>query len=171
MDDGGGCLAAWEAARLMLQLNLRPRRTVRVVLWTGEEVGLIGAKAYRKQHAEELDRHVLAIESDRGTFAPQGFAFTGSERAQPWIQGIGRLLQPLQAGRITAGNGGMDVMQLIEGGVPVMDLVVDRTRYFWFHHTEADTVDKVDPKELSQCAASLAVMAYVVADLPVRLPR
>ena len=171
MDDGGGCLAAWEAARLMLKLNLRPRRTVRVVLWTGEEIGLIGAKAYRKQHSAELDRHVLGIESDRGTFAPQGFAFTGSERAQPWMKGIGRLLEPIQAGQITVGNGGMDVMQLVEGGVPVMDLVVERTRYFWFHHTDADTVDKVDPKELSRCAASLAVMAYVIADLPVRLPR
>jgi carboxypeptidase Q len=171
MDDGGGCVAAWEAVRLVKQLGLQPRRTLRVVLWTGEESGIWGAKAYRKAHAAELPRHILAIESDRGVFAPEGFAFTGSGAAMGFIRAAGRFLEPIRAGRITAGNGGMDVMELIQGGVPVMDLVVDRTRYFWYHHSEADTVDKLDPKDLASCIGALAVMAYTIADLPEPLPR
>lgn len=171
VDDAGGCVASWEALRLIKRLGLQPRRTLRLVLWTGEESGLWGAKAYRKAHAEELPNHVLAIESDRGVFAPQGFAFTGSDGALPWIKGIAANLGSLRADRVTLGNGGMDVSELIPGGVPVMDLVVDRTRYFWFHHSEADTVDKVDPKELNLCVAALAVMAFGVADMPLQLPR
>ncbi|MBL9167809.1 MAG: M20/M25/M40 family metallo-hydrolase [Verrucomicrobiales bacterium] len=171
VDDGGGCIAAWEAIRLVKRLGLQPRRTLRLVLWTGEENGLWGAKAYRKAHERELANHVLAIESDRGVFAPEGFAFTGSGKALPWIQEIAKPLRTLRAERITLGNGGMDVMELIQGGVPVMDLVVDRTRYFWYHHSEADTVDKVDPRELNLCIGTLAVMAHGVADMPLRLPR
>lgn len=171
VDDGGGCIAAWEAIRLVKQLGLKPRRTLRLVLWTGEENGLWGAKAYRKAHDADLPNHILAIESDRGVFAPEGFAFTGSGKARPWVQEIAKPLLSIRADRITFGNGGMDVMELIPGGVPVMDLVVDRTRYFWFHHSEADTVDKVDAKELNLCVGALAVMAHGVADMPIRLPR
>lgn len=171
MDDGGGCVAAWEAIRLVKQLGLKPRRTLRLVLWTGEENGLWGAKAYRKAHAADLAHHVLAIETDRGVFAPEGFAFTGSGKARPWIEGITAMLAPIHATKMTLGNGGMDVMELIQGGVPVMDLLADRTRYFWYHHSEADTVDKLDPKEMNQCVAALSVMAYVVADHAERLPR
>ncbi|HAM73577.1 MAG TPA: carboxypeptidase [Verrucomicrobiales bacterium] len=172
VDDGGGCIAAWEALRLVKRLGLQPRRTLRLVLWTGEESGIWGAKAYREAHAAELARHVLAMESDRGAFAPEGFAFTGSERAQPWVRGLAAFLEPIHSGHITLGNGGMDVMELLQGGgVPAMDLVVDRTRYFWYHHSDADTVDKLDPKELNLCVATLAVMAHGVADLPITLPR
>lgn len=171
MDDAGGCVAAWEAIRLVKQLGLKPRRTLRLVLWTGEENGIWGAKAYRSAHAADLAHHVLAIETDRGVFAPEGFAFTGSDKARPWIQGIAAMLAPIRATKFSLGNGGMDVMELIHGGVPVMDLLVDRTRYFWYHHSEADTVDKLDPKEMNHCIAALAVMSYVVADHPQRLPR
>ena len=81
-DDGGGCVAAWEALRLMKQLGLRPRRTVRVVLWTNEENGLRGGLAYRDRYKDELARHVLMLESDGGVFKPTGFGFSGSETAR-----------------------------------------------------------------------------------------
>jgi carboxypeptidase Q len=170
-DDGGGCLAAWEAVRLMHQLGLRPRRTVRVVLWTNEENGLRGAKAYAEKHRGELDRHVLAIESDNGTYPPTGFAFSGSDQGISFVKRVGELLDPLHAGNVKPGGGGADVEQLSPSGVPVMELTVENPKYFWFHHTVADTVDKVNPRDLAQCAAALAVMAYMIADLPEPLPR
>ena len=171
MDDGGGCLAVWEAIRLIRASGLQPRRTLRLVLWTGEENGIWGAKAYRKAHREELSKHLLAVESDRGVFAPTGFAFTGSERARRILQEMVPLLKPTGATEFTLGNGGMDVNELLAEGVPAMDLAVDRTRYFWFHHTEADTVDKLDLKEMQRCVAALAILGYVVADLPEAFPR
>ena len=171
MDDGGGCLAAWEAARLMLKLDLRPRRTVRVVLWTNEENGFQGALQYAKQHETELARHTLAIESDAGVFRPTGFGFLGSGRGMEVIRGVGKLLDPIGAGYIAKGCRGADVLKLVRGGVPVMHLEVDREKYFWYHHTDADTIDKLDQGEFNQCVAAMAVMAYVIADLPQTLPR
>jgi len=170
-DDGGGCLQAWEALRLMHQAGLRPRRTVRLVLWVNEENGLAGAKNYAQRHRSELAKHVLAIESDSGSFQPTGFTFKGSEPARTVVEQIGSLLEGIQANQIISGGAGSDVEQLAPAGVPVMELKVEASKYFWFHHTAADTVDKVNPKELGQCAAAMAVMAYVVADRPEDLPR
>ena len=171
IDDGGGVVSAWEAVRLMHELGLRPRRTVRVVLWVNEENGLRGAKTYAARHQEELHRHVVAIESDEGVFQPNGFTFKGSARAKAILGQVGKLLQGIQAGSIITGGGGSDVEQLAPAGVPVMQLTVEGSKYFWFHHTAADTPDKVNPKELGRCVAAMAVMAYVVADLPDGLPR
>jgi carboxypeptidase Q len=171
MDDGGGSVAAWEAVRLIHALGLRPRRTVRVVLWTNEENGLRGAYAYRDMHAAELADHVLAIESDAGVFNPLGFGFTGSDAAFRVIREISALLDPIGAGGIDRGGGGADIGPIMKEGVPGMGLRVDGERYFWYHHTAADTIDKLDPREMAQCVAALAVMAYVTADMPERLPR
>jgi carboxypeptidase Q len=171
MDDAGGVVAAWEAVRLLKRLGLRPRRTLRVVGWTNEENGLAGGNAYRDAHQDALDRHVLAIESDAGVFAPRGFGFTGSDSALRIIRWIGSLLEPIGANTITAGGGGADIGPIMARGVPGMGLVVDGTRYFWYHHSDADTVDKLDPAELARCVATLAVMAYVVAELDQPLPR
>ena len=171
MDDGGGCLAAWEAARLILKSGLKPRRTIRVVLWTNEENGLGGAKEYARRHAKDLKNHVLAIESDSGVFKPTGYGFLGSGEGMKVIQQIGGLLAPLGAGEIKKGCRGADVMRLIVGGVPVMHLEVDRARYFWFHHTHADTIDKLDRHEFNRCVASLAVMTFVAADWASGVPR
>ena len=171
IDDGGGAVSAWEAVRLMHALGLRPRRTVRVVLWVNEENGLRGAKNYAERHRPELPKHVLAIESDMGVFRPSGFTFQGSEQAKAIIGQVGSLLGGIQADKIVLGGGGADVAQLSPSGVPVMELTVEDSKYFWFHHTAADTPDKVNPKELSQCVAAMAVMAYVVADMPESLPR
>ncbi|MFT5031384.1 MAG: carboxypeptidase Q [Candidatus Binatia bacterium] len=171
MDDGGGCLAAWEAARLMLKLELKPRRTIRIVLWTNEENGMRGAKTYRDTHAATLKNHLLAIESDSGVFQPSGFGVVCSEKAMPYLKEIGQLLAPIRPAEIKEGCRGADVLQLLQGGVPAMHLEVARPKYFWFHHTEADTIDKLDLRELQECVAYMAVMSYVVADMPDTLPR
>ena len=171
MDDAGGVVAAWEAIRLMKKLGLRPRRTVRVVGWTNEENGLRGGTGYRDAHANELGKHVLAIETDAGVFRPLGYGFTGSDSALAIIRNIAGLLQPIGADSIASGGGGADIGPIMERGVPGMGLNVDGSRYFWFHHSEADTIDKLDPRDMGLSVATLAVMAYVVADLPDPLPR
>jgi carboxypeptidase Q len=173
MDDGGGSVAAWEAVRLMKQLGLRPRRTVRVVLWTNEENGGRGALAYRDAHAEQLNKHVLAMESDNGAFAPKGFRFSGSDAALAKVQQIAELLEPIGAGKVSREKDSpeADIAPLVERGVPGMGLDVDGTRYFWFHHSEGDMLDKLDPAEMARCVAALAVMAYVAADAPDGLAR
>ncbi len=171
MDDGGGCVASWEAARLMLKLGLKPKRTIRVVLWTNEENGMRGAKEYAKRHENNLQNHVLAIESDSGVFNPTGYGFLGSGKGMETIQAVGKLLNPIKAGEIKKGCRGADVLKLITGGVPVMHLEVDREKYFWFHHTDADTIDKLNPAEFNLCVASMAIMAFTVADLEGTLAR
>jgi carboxypeptidase Q len=157
----------------MHDLGLRPRRTVRVVLWTNEENGGKGAQAYRDAHSNELSRHVLAIESDNGTFSPNGFRFSGSDAGLARAQQVGSLLNGIHAGSVTKETQSpeADIEPLVQRGVPGLGLDVDRTRYFWFHHSDGDTLDKVDPAELARSVAALAVMAYVVADLPDGLPR
>ncbi len=171
MDDGGGCIASWRAVKLLKDLNLRPRRTIRVLFWTNEENGLQGGKTYRKDHEKELEQHVAAIETDNGVFAPKGFGFTGSDRARAWIRGIAPLLNSIQADSIFSEGGGADIGPIMQAGVPGMGLKVDTQRYFWYHHTNADTWDKLDRDEFNRCVAALAVMAYVIADMPQRLPR
>jgi carboxypeptidase Q len=171
MDDGGGVVAAWEAVRLINALGLKPRRTIRAVGWTNEENGLRGGNAYRDTHSKALDKHVLAIESDGGVFKPAGFGFTGSDAAFAIVQQIGTLLAKIGAGEITRGGGGADIGPIMQLGVPGMGLNVDGTRYFWYHHSEADTLDKLDPHDVALCVATMAIMAYIVADLPEPLPR
>ena len=171
MDDGGGVVIAWEAVRLLKQLGLRPRRTIRVVGWTNEENGLRGGLAYRDAHAAKLEQHVLAIESDGGVFRPVGFGFSGSDSARAILRQVVSLLKPLGADSLLASGGGADIGPIMQRGVPGMSHVVDGARYFWYHHTEADTPEKLDPREVAQNVAAMAIMAYVVADLPQQLPR
>jgi len=169
MDDAGGVVAAWEAIRLLKELGLQPRRTIRAVGWTSEEQGRTGGREYVAHHEDEY--HVLAMESDAGVFKPSGFGFTGSDQAFAMIREIGTLLDRIESGSVTRGGGGADISPLMATGVPGMGLNVDGTKYFWYHHSDADTVDKLDPDEVALCVATMAVMAYVVADMPVRLPR
>lgn len=172
-DDGGGCIATWEALRIMKKLNLRPRRTVRVVLWTNEENGGRGGLAYRDAHRAELAKHVMMLESDTGVFRPLGFGFTGSDTGRLTVQAIASLLTGIGADRIGGAGGGADIAPSVQAGrIPSMSLTVDDpSRYFLIHHTEADTIDKIDPQEIAKCAAAVAVMAYVVADMRERLQR
>jgi carboxypeptidase Q len=171
MDDAGGVVAAWEAVRLIKELGLRPRRTVRVVGWTAEEVGIFGGEAYARDPARGRETHLLGIESDGGVFSPTGFGFTGSDAGFAVVSEIGRLLGPIGAGEIVRGGGGADIGPMMERGMAGMGLNVDGSRYFWYHHTNADTLDKLDPAELARCVAAMAVMVYVVAELPETLPR
>jgi carboxypeptidase Q len=170
IDDGGGCIVMWEALRLMRTLNLRPRRTVRLVLFANEENGLRGAIAYRDQHKAELANHVLMLESDSGVFRPRGFGFTGVPEARVTLESIAQLLRPIGADRIGPSGGGPDIGPSVAmAQIPAMSLETDESKYFLYHHTAADTVDKLDPIDMARCAAAVAVIAYVVADLPQRL--
>ncbi|MGE5360314.1 MAG: M20/M25/M40 family metallo-hydrolase, partial [Bacteroidales bacterium] len=172
MDDGGGCIVTWEALRALKKLNLRPRRTIRVVMFVNEENGTRGGMAYRDRHAAELANHLLMLESDSGVFRPLGFGFTGSDRARALLQQVATLLAPIGADRIGPGGGGVDIGPAVQAGkIPSMSLDVDGTKYFLYHHTPADTVDKLDAADMSKCVAAIAVMSYVVADMPERLPR
>ena len=171
MDDGGGVVVAWEAVKLLQRLGLKPRRTIRVVGWTNEENGGRGGQGYRDAHKADVDKHVLAIESDGGVFKPQGFGFSGSDAAFDVVKQIGTLLDRIESGSIAKGGGGADIAPIMALGVPGLGLNVDGTKYFWYHHTEADTIDKLDPHDMALCVATMAVMAYVVADMPETLPR
>jgi carboxypeptidase Q len=168
-DDGGGCIVTWEALRLMKKLNLRPRRTVRLVLFTNEENGLAGGRAYLDRYRSQLGHHVLMLESDSGVFRPTGFGFSGSASARETILQIASLLRGIQADRIGPSGGGADIGPSVEAGqLPAMSLEVEGN-YFLIHHTQADTVDKIDPADMAKASAAIAVMAYVVADMPERL--
>lgn len=181
-DDGAGVVTMMQALTTLRKLGLQPRRTIRVVLFTNEENGLRGGKAYATAHADELARTVLALESDSGGFAPRGFEVGKpdgkdpkdtspdlSPRMLPRVTDIATLLAPIAATRVVAGHGGADISPMAPAGVPQMSLDVDGRTYFDIHHTEADTLDKVDPVALANDVAAVAVMAYVVADLPVAI--
>ena len=163
-DDAGGCIVTWEAARLMKKLGLRPRRTVRVVLFTNEENGLRGGSAYRDAHKDELKNHILLLESDGGVFDPDGFGFTGPDDARAIVTTIGTLLTGLGASTIAAAGGGADIGPAAEAAkAPVMSHNV-KGDYFLIHHTPADTIARITPKQMSDNAAAIAVMTYVVAE-------
>ena len=171
-DDAVGCIVTWEALRLMQALGVQPRRTVRLVLFTNEENGLRGATAYARAHAAEAANHVLALESDSGVFAPARLGFSGTRAARARILDVGRLLDPLGLSEIGVGGGGADIGPIATvGNVPTMAYLGDADRYFTVHHTEADTVSRITPDEVSRVAAAIAVLAYVVAEMPDRLPR
>jgi carboxypeptidase Q len=166
-DDGGGSIVAWEAVRLLKELGLKPRRTIRVVLYTNEENGLRGGNAYREAHRAEIAKHILAIESDSGVYRPEGFglAATAPLQVRANLQEIAKLLSGIGADQIAADGGGADIGPMMREGVVGASLDVEGSHYFDIHHTSADTLDKVNPRELALCVATMAVMAYTVADL------
>lgn len=168
-DDGGGIVATWEALRLMKTLGLRPRRTIRVVLWTNEENGTSGGRAYRDAHAGELSRHVAMLEADSGLFRPVSFAVTANASARATVQAIAALLATIDANVVTGGGGGSDIgPSVAAAGIPALSYE-GAGDYFLLHHTQADTVDKIAPVDVSRAAAAIAVMSYVIADMPQRL--
>ena len=171
MDDGGGCIAAWEALRVIKKLGLRPKRTLRVCFWTNEENGLMGGKTYAKLHAKEIPNHVLAVESDAGTFKPKGYDFGGSAKGMELAKEICSLLGVIDASSCEEGGGGADIGPIMEMGVPGMGLLVDDSKYFNYHHTNADMMDKLNPREIALCTASMAVLTYVAADMPKKIQR
>jgi len=170
MDDAGGSVVAWEALRLIKQLG-RPKRTVRVVLWTNEEIGLAGGTAYRDAHRAELDKHVLAMESDNGVFKPRALQFGGGEGGIAQTQRIASLLTAIGIDSARVGGPEADISPIYALGVPAITLDTDQSRYFWYHHSEADTIDKLDPADVAKCVAAFAVLANTVANMEGTLPR
>jgi carboxypeptidase Q len=160
MDDGGGSVAAWEAVRLIKKLGLHPRRTVRVVLWTNEESGLAGGRAYAEAHKGEIKDIVFALESDNGVFAPRGVMVAGPDSIRNMIRPVIAPLGRIGVTGLAAGEPEADVSPLFALGVPTLSIDTDPSRYFWYHHTEADTPDKLDPREMAACVAVMAAVAY-----------
>lgn len=175
-DDGGGIMAAMEAVVLMKQLNLRPRRTVRVVFWTNEENGAAGGKAYREWLGADVSKHVAAIEMDEGAERPIGFDFGDGPNRTPASEAaflrateIGKLLEGIDAGRISRGGGGTDINPLTQASVPSFGLRTVGLHYFDWHHSNADTFDKIDPHDFRLNIAALSVLSYTLAEMPERL--
>jgi len=182
-DDGAACIVAWQALRLIDQLGLQPRRTLRVVLWTNEENGLRGGRGYHDALTEEeIANHVAALEMDGGVERPVGFGFgmvgvdltdeepdPAYDRAFAKLEQIARLLEAIDAAEIRRGGGGADIGPLMRAGVPGLGLRTVGEHYFDWHHTHADTLDKVDLQNFRRAIALLAVTSYVLADMPERL--
>jgi carboxypeptidase Q len=171
-DDGVGCVITWEALRLMKKIGVWPRRTVRLVLWTNEENGTRGAAAYAEKYASTAMNHVFALEADSGVFEPARFGFSGSLAARNVIRDITSLLTPLNLAETISGGGGADIDPIAQAGrAPTMAYMGDPTRYFTIHHSPADTVERIAPEEVSKGAAAIAVVTYVIAEMPDRLPK
>lgn len=171
MDDGGGAFISWEALSLIKDLGLRPKRTLRLVLWTAEEQGGIGASQYYQSHKANISNYSLVMESDSGTFLPKGLQFTGSDKARAIMEEVMRLLQPLNVTQVFSDGEGTDINFWIQAGVPGASLCDDLYKYFAFHHSHGDTMTVMDPKQMNVAAAVWAVVSYVVADLEEMLPR
>jgi Zn-dependent M28 family amino/carboxypeptidase len=192
-DDGCACMAAWQALTILKELGLRPRRTLRAVLWTNEENGLNGGRVYREALGQDVARHVAAIEMDGGCERPVGFGFSlykpgeaprrrRGERAAPseptdpaavralaMVRQIGSLFGSIDAAAVRWGGGGADIGPLMREGVPGLSVTTVGDHYFDWHHTHGDTLDKVQPEDLRRATGMLAVMGYVLADMPGRL--
>lgn len=171
VDDAAGCVATWEALRLIKQLGIRPRRTIRVVMWTNEEIGLAGANAYRDQHRAQLGNHVLAMESDNGVFRPLAIQVGAGEGGLAMMQSIASLLGAVGIDSARTGGPQADIGPLFAAGVPVASIATDASKYFWYHHSDADTMDKIDPADLAKNIAIFAVIANTVANMEGTLPR
>jgi len=173
IDDGAGVVVAMEAAELMHRLNLRPKRTLRVIAWMDEETGGTGRVAYTHDHAAEFAQHVAAIESDSGASHPVGFTFKTSPKALQVLAPLQEILHSFGADafRPEQFSPGADIEDMSTAGVPALGLNQDDHIYFNYHHTAADTLDKVVPAELRENAAAMAIMAYALTNMRDPLPR
>jgi len=170
-DDGAGVAITMEAMRLIKASGLKPKRTIRAVLFTNEENGLRGGKNYAEVHAAELAGHVAAIESDSGGGRPLGFGVSAGPDAVAIVTKLAEPLARFAADEVIDGGGGADISPMATSGVPQMSLRPDATHYFDIHHTMADTLDKVDPHDLAMNATAMAVMAWSLAELDPPLVR
>jgi carboxypeptidase Q len=172
LDDAVGVAVAMQALQLCKQLGLTPRRTLRVVAWMNEENGGSGSKSYLAEYESSLSNHIGAIESDLGAGHPLGFVGVFSPSAKPFLQQITRVLSRIGTTLVeNAGRAAADVNPMARHGVPVFGLMQDERTYFNYHHTAADTLDKIVPQELGENAAAMAVLAFALADMPQTLPR
>jgi Zn-dependent M28 family amino/carboxypeptidase len=163
-DDGAGVVQSIEGVRAIKALGLRPRRTVRVVLFMAEELGAFGAKEYASQVKAKGEKHLAALESDSGGFAPVGFHVAGSDQTVAAVKRWAPYLAPLHADFIEKGFSGTDVEPLGAFGAVTLSYISDSTHYFDFHHSARDRIDAVDRGELHAGAAAMATLTYLIAE-------
>lgn len=172
IDDASGVAAAMQVGNLARQLKLQPRRTIRIIAWANEENGLRGAKAYAEAHAAEMPDHIAAIEMDGGAGHPAGINISGKAELKELLKPVAAILQSSGAGALDFVDGaGADIGPLEKAGVPGFSPMSDGRTYFHYHHTAADTLDKIVPRELAENAAVLAVLSYALANAEQPLPR
>ena len=172
IDDGAGVAVSMEAANLIQKLHLKPKRTIRVIAWMNEENGLMGGKTYAKDHEKEIANHFAAMETDGGAGHPLGINYATKPEAKWMFDAVAKILQSSGAGILNlAQHPGADIGPLTKLGVPGFSPIQDNRTYFNYHHTAADTLDKIVPQELAENAAVVAVTAYALANLEKPLPR
>ncbi|KAL0104484.1 hypothetical protein PUN28_017302 [Cardiocondyla obscurior] len=171
LDDGGGIFISWNALKLLKHLDIRPRRTIRMIMWTAEELGLLGAEQYIRNHAAENKNMQFVMESDFGTFVPMGIEFSGNEIVQCVLQKILRLLTPLGDMILKSPCTSPDISYWIKAGVPGGGLLNRNEKYFYYHHTNADTMLAENPKALDMNTALFAAVSFVLADISLDLPQ
>jgi carboxypeptidase Q len=172
IDDGAGVAVSMEAANVVQKLHLRPKRTIRVIAWMNEENGLAGGKGYLKDHEKEIANHFAAMETDGGAGHPLGINYATKPEGKAFVEPIAKILQSSGAGILNlAEHPGADISPLTKAGVPGFSPIQDNRTYFNYHHTAADTLDKIVPQELAENAAVVAVTAYALANVEKPLPR
>ncbi|VVD01112.1 unnamed protein product [Leptidea sinapis] len=170
IDDGGGMFISWLVPVALKNLKVKSKRTLRSILWTAEEPGLIGAAAYLERHIQELDNITFIMESDEGTFNPRGLDVAGSKRARCIIAEVLKLFPPMD--NMTESDApGSDITLFIKKGIPGASLLNDNDKYFWYHHSQADTLNVQKKKDVIKCAAFWAAVSYVISDLSEDIPR
>jgi len=162
-DDGSGVAQSIEVIRLIKAINVKPKRTIRVVLFANEENGLRGARAYAARENNKIEKHIAAIESDAGGFLPHGFGVSTDSIKFEKIKSYASLLEIVGAEKIRQGGGGADIGTLQASGAAMIGLNPDSQRYFDYHHSNHDTIDKVHPRELELGAISMSILAWVIA--------
>jgi carboxypeptidase Q len=166
MDDAGGCVSTWEAVRIIKDLKLKPKRTIRVCHWTNEENGTAGGKAYAELHKKE--KHIMGFEFDVGVFAPSHIRFTGDEKIYKKIKNFEKLLKLVDKDLgVAEGGGGVDIGPLVkQANIPAMSLSTGAdSNYFWYHHSDTDTMDKIKPADLKKCVSAIAVTLYLYSEM------
>jgi Zn-dependent M28 family amino/carboxypeptidase len=172
IDDGAGVVVSMQAIHLLAQLGIHPKRTVRFIAWMSEEEGSQGAATYMAEYGKDAANHIGAIESDLGAGHPDGVVYAGKPELGTWLQPVAQALDPIGANTFRSSpETGEDINGLTEKGVPSFAPSQDGRFYFNYHHTPADTFDKVNPRELSENAAVMTVLAYALADSAEPAPR
>jgi carboxypeptidase Q len=172
IDDGAGVAVSMEVANIIQKLHLRPKRTIRVIAWMNEENGLVGGKTYAKDHEKEIANHFAAMETDGGAGHPLGINYATKPEGKTFFEPLAKILESSGAGVLQhAEHPGADISPLTKLGVPGFSPIQDNRYYFNYHHTAADTLDKIVPQELAENSAVVAVTAYALANLEKPLPR
>lgn len=171
MDDGAGCFISWMVPVALKEINLHPERTIRTILWTGEEQSWIGAIAYEKRHRADNHNLNFVMESDTGTFNPLGVNYIGNKAGECIMREVLKLFSAINATQIQLGESQSDVKVWSDKGIPAGGLHYENDKYFWFHHSAADTMNVIEPDVLDRCAAFWTAFSYVVADMTADVPR